>query len=37
MWKYAGIGYALMFMAWLLVSWLLAAIGFNAIHWYQVF
>lgn len=36
-WKYAGIGYAIMFMSWLLVSWLLAATGFNAIQWHQVF
>lgn len=34
-WKYAGIGCAIMFMSWLLVSWLLAATGFNAIQWYQ--
>ena len=37
MWKYAGIGYALMFMAWLLVSWLMAATGYNSVPWYQVF
>ncbi len=37
MWKYAGWGYGIMFMAWLLVSWLIAATGYEGIAWYQVF
>lgn len=36
-WKYAGIGYAVMFMAWLVVSWLLAIIGYEGVTWWQVF
>jgi len=37
MWKYIGIGYCLMLMAWLLVSWLMAITGYQGIPWYQVF
>ena len=37
LWKYVGIGYAIMLMAWFIVSWLIALTGYQGIAWYQVF
>jgi len=33
MWKWIGIGYAILFMAWLLTSWLMAAAGYKNDWW----
>jgi uncharacterized membrane protein required for colicin V production len=32
-WIRIGIGYAILFMAWLLVSWIMAAAGFEGDWW----
>jgi len=32
-WKRIGIGYAILFMAWLLTSWLMLAVGYGNIWW----
>jgi len=33
MWKWIGIGYALMIFAWLLVSWMMAIVGYSDLWW----
>ena len=33
MWKYIGIGYALLFFAWLLTTWTLQAFGYHGLWW----
>ena len=33
MWKYIGIGYALLFFAWLLTTWTLQAFGYSGLWW----
>ena len=33
MWKYIGIGYALLFFAWLLTTWTLSAFGYHGLWW----
>ena len=35
MWRYIGIGYALIFFAWLLTTWALQALGYSGL-WYKI-
>ena len=36
MWQAVGIGFAILFMAWILVSWLMIAVGFSKPDWWKI-
>lgn len=34
--KSAGVGYGIIFLAWLIINWILAILGFQLGHWWQI-